>query len=227
MLFVVMLLGYALTYAQPKIRIEGDDVYDWGKTDPKDQPLTAKIKIFNQGTDTLKISLVKPECGCTTAPLDKNNIEPHGFATLSVRLSVGGEDGPVDKSIAITSNDPVSPQKNLSLKADIIRPIRFSSRILLFGSFELNKEATSSLTIKNNTGKTIHIRAMKKVPKEVMINIKKNVQIAPNKEFTLKARYTPGALSNLSGKLTLKTDNEEMETVEILFLGSFPPAKKK
>lgn len=223
---ILLILGYTLAYSQPQINIEGNDVYDWGKINPKDKPLTAKVKIFNKGTDTLKISEVKPGCGCTTAPLDKNNIEPDGFATFTITLNVSN-DGPVNKSIRITSNDPKSPTKNFVLKADIVRPIGLSQKFLSLGNLEINKEAISKVTIKNNTNQVIQINEINVEPKELLTNIKKNTKILANKEFILEVKYTPKNTSNISGKITLKTDNKEMENLEISVWGSFPQEKKK
>ena len=223
---VLFIFGYTFAYSQPKIQIEGNDVYDWGKINPKGKPLIAKVKIFNKGTETLNITEVKPGCGCTTAPLDKNNIEPKGYATLSITLNVSN-DGPVHKSIRITSNDPKTPTKNLSLKAEIMSPIGLSQKFLVFSNMEINKEAISKVIIKNNSSKTIQFLKIITEPKELITNIKKNTRIPANKEFTLEVKYTPKSTSNLFGKVTLKTNNKEMETLEISVGGNIAPAKNK
>lgn len=207
--------------SQPKIEIEGNDTYDWGKIDPKGAPLKAKVKIYNKGTGTLKIAEVKPGCGCTTAPLDKNNIEPNGFATLSITLNVSN-DGPVHKSIRITSNDPNTPNKILYLKADIVRPIGLSKNYIAFNNLQIGKESTSNVVIKNNTKKDIKISDIIVEPKDFKVNIKKNTKIPANKELTLEVRITPNNSSNINGKITLKTDNKDMKSIDIFLWGSFP-----
>jgi len=68
MIFAIVSCGYS----QQKLEVIGCNNYDWGTTYPKDSPLKVKIKIKNSGNDILKIYEVKPACGCTTAPLDKN-----------------------------------------------------------------------------------------------------------------------------------------------------------
>jgi hypothetical protein len=222
---ILMLLIYTIANSQPIIQIEGNDVYDWGKVDPKGKPLTGTVKIFNKGNETLKITEVKPGCGCTTAPLDKNDIEPNGFATLSITLSVNN-DGPVYKSISISSNDPKSSTKSLALKADIVRPIGLSKKFLNFGDLELNKETQSSVTIKNNTNKDILFTDIINEPKELELNINKNSVIKAQKELILEIKYTPKNSNNLSGKITIKTDNKEMDSFEISIWGKFPQEKK-
>ncbi|MBM2815211.1 MAG: hypothetical protein HW421_1973 [Ignavibacteria bacterium] len=223
---ILNFLIYSVAFSQPQLQIEGNDVYDWGKIDPKGQPLTAKVKIFNKGNDTLKIIGVQPGCSCTTAPLDKNTIEPKGYATLSITLHVNN-DGHIQKPIRISSNDPNTPFKYLMLKADIVRPIGLSQRFINFGNLEINKEAVSKISILNNTNSTIIIKDIIFEPKELEVNIKNNTEIGANKEYILEVKFTPRNIINISGKITLITDYKEMETAEITVWGTFPPANKK
>jgi len=223
---ILIILGYTFAYSQPQIQIEGNDVYDWGIVDSKDKPLTAKVKIFNKGNDTLKIENVRPGCGCTTAPLDKYNIEPNGYATLDITLKVSS-DGKIKKSIRITSNDPVSPTKILSIKANIVPPLSLSVRFLNFGVLTINKESVATVKIKNNTEKSIKINDIIFEPKELSSNIKKTTEIPSNKELTLEVKYTPTKSTEFSGKVTLKTDYKNMKTIELSVVGRFPKTEKK
>lgn len=220
LLLLLSLLSFSIAYTQPQILIEGNDVYDWGKVNPKGKPLTAKVKIYNKGNEVLIISEVKPGCGCTTAPLDKNNIEPNGFATLSITLNINN-DGPVTKSIRISSNDPKTPTKNLLLKADIFKPISVFPKYLNFGDLVIAKETIANIQIKNNTNKIITIKDIIKDPTVLVLNIKKNDKINANATLNLLVKYTPDKKANLNGKLVLKTDNKEMDNIEISIFGRF------
>ena len=72
------------------INLECGDTYDWGTVWVKSETvLETQVKIFNSGKDTLVISEVHPSCGCTTAPIDKDRIEPAGYAVLSISLTPG------------------------------------------------------------------------------------------------------------------------------------------
>jgi hypothetical protein len=219
-LLFLLLLSYSVAYSQPQIEIEGNNIYDWGQIDTKGKPLTATIKIYNKGNETLNISQVKPDCGCTTAPLDKNNIEPNDFATLSISLTPYS-DGPLYKSIVIASNDPKTPNKNLSLTADVQRPIGVSPTFFNFGNLELNKEAQSSIRIKNNTNENIKIKDIIMEPAEMVLNVDETTVIEAKSEFILVAKYTPKTPTNIIGKVTVKTDLKEMDAFEITVYGMF------
>lgn len=225
-IIILVILGYTIAYSQPQIVIEGNDIYNWGKINPQGKPLTAKVKIFNKGNKTLKINKVKPGCGCTTAPLDKNIIEPNGFATLSISLNVSN-DGPVKKSINIESNDPKSPTKNLVIKAEIVRPIGLSQKYLNFGKLEINKESLAIISISNNTDKTILIKEIIIEPKEISLNINKNSKILSKKDIILEAKYTPKRSSDLSGRIIIKTNNTEIPTIELPVYGNMKKVNSK
>ncbi|MFA6570967.1 MAG: DUF1573 domain-containing protein [Bacteroidota bacterium] len=215
---VLIFLGYAFAYAQPQIVIQGNDVYDWGKINPKNKPLTAKVKIYNKGNKTLRIGEVKPDCGCTTAPLDKNVIEPNKYATLSISLKSEGK-GQMKKSIKITSNDPNTPIKNLILKADVFHPISFSRKSIILDNLTLNKESAIKVVITNNTNKNIIIKNVITEPKGLITNINKNTVLAANKELTMEVKYTPKKSLKFTGKITLKTNDKNIGDAIITVIG--------
>ncbi len=111
---VVFLFVPFLLFAQPKIEIVGGDTYDWGTVKRTDDPLRAKIKIKNVGTEVLKITEVKPGCGCTTAPLDKNELKPGEEASLDVTLRITGYQGNVTKKCQNSLERP-NKSKQISL----------------------------------------------------------------------------------------------------------------
>lgn len=61
--------------------------------------------LSNAGDDTLRISLVKPSCGCTTAPLDQKVIAPGDSVPLQVGFNSRHFNGVVNKVVHIHSND--------------------------------------------------------------------------------------------------------------------------
>ena len=95
----------------PKLEIVGGDTYDWKDVTPKNNPLTAKIKIRNTGSAMLIIPDVKPACGCTTAPLDNDSLMPGEEATLDVTLRISDRSQNLSKTITLITNDPKAQRK--------------------------------------------------------------------------------------------------------------------
>ncbi|MCX6156307.1 MAG: DUF1573 domain-containing protein [Candidatus Kapabacteria bacterium] len=196
-----------------KIEIDGGDTYNWGKVKPEKLPLKAIIKIFNRGNDTLKIGEVKPGCGCTTAPLDKKDIEPGGFASLNVTINVNN-DGKITKSITIHSNDPHNESKILMLEAEITRALARYPQFLSFQPVDLNKQASAEMTLKNNSDVSITIKDVKVEPEGATTNLKHNDVIAPGADYKVKVSYTPTKFGGFTCKLNFKTDHPEVPSVE-------------
>lgn len=74
------------------------------------------FKIKNSGNDVLEIKRVATSCGCTTAKVDKEKINPGEEANVSVTYDTAAMgDGPHGKGqqeriIYVKSNDPANPQ---------------------------------------------------------------------------------------------------------------------
>ncbi|MFM7339494.1 MAG: DUF1573 domain-containing protein, partial [Bacteroidota bacterium] len=152
----LMIFAGSFAYAQPKLTIIGGDTHDWGKVKPKDDPLKATIKIKNEGNELLKISDVRPGCGCTTAPLDKKELNPGEIASMDVTLKLGATSGMMTKSITINSNDPQSATKVLYLKADVVRPIQIlPTQYFSFGEMTVGTKSEAKLIIKNTSTQDI------------------------------------------------------------------------
>jgi uncharacterized cupredoxin-like copper-binding protein len=73
----------------------------------------------NSGKSTLKIKDVKTSCGCAVAEISAKEIKPGESASLKVELDTAKRKGRMSRSITIMSNDPDTPNKVLTLYADI------------------------------------------------------------------------------------------------------------
>src|ERR1043165_3054983 len=96
--------------AQARIQLEGEgkaldfgDVYAGSK-------LVHDVTIKNVGKDTLRISDVHAQCGCTATLLQENTIAPDGSTRMTVTFdSKNYPPGKVTKHVYITSNDTSQP----------------------------------------------------------------------------------------------------------------------
>ncbi|MFC2131226.1 DUF1573 domain-containing protein [Bacteroidota bacterium] len=210
---VVLILFSMITklYAQPKLEFEGGNTYDWGIVNPGESPLKAEIKIWNRGNDTLLIKNVKPGCGCTTAPLDKNVIPPSEYATLDVSLKISSYTGKINKNIKIETNIKSNPHIYFYLKANVFKPVTFLGKNYFnFGKIEPGKECEKTVKIRNNIDKDIKIVSIKKLPDYCKLNIDKGSVIPAKSEIDFKAiinRNEPGPFS-FSIKIQTDQSNE-------------------
>lgn len=219
--FFVFLLAVNFGFAQPKLVIIGGNTYDWGKSNPAQSPLKAKIQIKNTGTELLKIIEVKPGCGCTNAPLDKNEIAPNDVATMEISLNISSYTGDVTKSVRITSNDPANGDTYLFLKTNVFRPVIVEpSNYLGKSIINMNQETTFEYKLKNQTDKPVKVTDITLYPNQTISNLSKGEILPPNTEKSYTIKYTPTEPGRLNGSIKISTDNKTAEEIIIYFYGN-------
>lgn len=212
-----------LAVAQPKLTIIGGDIYDWKDVNAAQGPLKADVKIKNEGNEQLKIEEVKPACGCTTAPLDKNILAPGEVATLSVTLNISAYSGNVSKTVGLKSNDPEKPLRHLELRANIIRSIIFKpSTYMPFRDLQVGKESVSVIYMKNNSTEKFTISDIEIYPEDapLKINLTGKITLEPSQEVEVIGRMTPKEAGYQNAKIVMKTTNPDFPVVSIPAYGT-------
>ncbi len=218
---ILIAISIGAVFAQPKLEIVGGDTQDWGNVKAKESPLKADVKLKNIGDEKLVISNVKPTCGCTTAPLDKNELAPGESATMSVSLSVGSRTGNVNKSVYIYSNDAYRSKQVLRLKANVSRSLEIQpKRYLTFNEMTVGLSQSASVNIKNNSNKTVTITDIKISPENMMINIDEGQKIKPGEAVKLEATVRPTKKGYFNCHVTLKTTDKDYPELKISGFGN-------
>lgn len=92
--------------------------HNFGKI-PDTQPVTHTFAVRNLGGQPLNLSNVQTSCGCTAAVLDHQILQPGETTRLNVQYDPRGRSGPQSRTVVIQSNDPKTPQKQLTVVAMI------------------------------------------------------------------------------------------------------------
>ena len=201
---------------QPKLEFIGGDTYDWGLVSPKDNPLKASVIIKNTGNAKLKITRVKPACGCTTAPLTKTELEPGDTTTMNVTLRINSRGGKVHKTIRIASNDPKNPNLIYHLKCKVFMPLELKpTPYFPFSTMKVGSEAVSTVTLTNNTKKTVTFSDIEFEPKDLVFNIKDGEKIKPGQTIDLVIKYRPKKTGYFNCWVKMKTTCKDMPNIYI------------
>ena len=131
----------------PKIVCE-EPVFDFGETDV--EKIDHAFVLKNAGNATLIITGVKPACGCTTAKMATQTLEPGQEVKLETSLSLKGRQGMQNKTIGIESNDPLTPVLQLALKGSVIPKIAVAPETINLGRIMDDEPRSASLTVKSN-----------------------------------------------------------------------------
>ncbi len=84
----------------------------------KGEVIVHEFEIKNEGSAMLKITDVKPACGCTVARYDRE-IAPGKSGIVKATVKTDNFGGPIAKSIAVFTNDPENPKLQLVVKANV------------------------------------------------------------------------------------------------------------
>jgi hypothetical protein len=106
--------------SRPQIQIT-PEIYDFGEI-KYGQIAKHTFKVKNIGQEVLKITKIATSCGCTTAEIKEKSIAPGKEANLNVEYNTGlmsgsHAKGEQERIIYIKTNDPVSPQAEVVIRA--------------------------------------------------------------------------------------------------------------
>lgn len=228
-LFAGMFLLFTISvFAQPKIEIIGGDTYNWGDVKLSEGPLKATVKLKNTGNEELIIQNVKPSCGCTTAPLDKDRLKPGETAKVDITLKIS-HGGPISKNIRVASNDPNVPNKNLTIKANVIEMLKIEpTSYIRFQELQVGKESMASLSLFNNDKIPMKVKKSDIEPSYMIVNfvtakgevLNNEAVIAPGQKIDVRVKVTPQASGYFKSKINLTSDHPDHKSIEISGYGN-------
>lgn len=96
-----------------------EESFDFGKVNEGEKP-SHIYRFKNTGSNPLKITRVKPSCGCTTPSWSKEEIAPGEEGFVEVSYNSKNRPGMANKSITVTGNFE-QRNKVLRFKVDVIK----------------------------------------------------------------------------------------------------------
>ncbi|HZR18926.1 MAG TPA: DUF1573 domain-containing protein [Verrucomicrobiae bacterium] len=137
----------------PKIQVD-QMICDFGKTSQV-ASVSGVFKLKNIGRALLKIEPPKPSCGCTVAALKPDSLPPGATGELSFTMNLGTYRATLEKHIAVRSNDPLTPEISLTVKADYT-PLYDLSPMMLAPNLAFGVNQTNEfITITRTDGKPL------------------------------------------------------------------------
>ncbi len=94
-----------------------ETIKDFGAVNRGDR-VTHDFRIDNAGAGALEITDVRPSCGCTVADYDKT-IAPGQSGVIKATMDTSNLKGGVAKAVRVYTNDPLNPEINLVIKANV------------------------------------------------------------------------------------------------------------
>jgi hypothetical protein len=208
-LIALCLIALNALVAQPKIDVVGGTMLDFGDS-YVGQKVSRIVTVKNTGKDTLHITDVKAQCGCTAALMSDADkiVPPHGTGKLSISFDTHNYGGTkVSKQVYISSNDTSQPRVTITFTTNVLKVLDVDPALLSFDNMKLDSTYTRTLTVGNpspkNSLKIISVDP--KVP-EISVTLMKN-ELMPGEKTQLQAVYHATKTGTFQGMIELTTND--------------------
>lgn len=95
------------------------DLIDFGKMQ-QHETQTATVTVSNTGTETLELTEVIADCGCTVPTLETKSLAPGKSTTMEIQFNSKNFNGHIVKMVTILSNDPRTPRQEVMIAAKVL-----------------------------------------------------------------------------------------------------------
>ncbi len=99
------------------VAVIAEPIFDAGEV-PVGEQVDVTFEIGNDGDAPLRITQVRPACGCTVVEYDEV-IEPGETGKIQASLDTTSIVGPNTKAITVITDDPVTPRIQLTIQSDV------------------------------------------------------------------------------------------------------------
>jgi len=179
----------------------------------QDQKVSYKYKVTNNGSAPLRITDVLTSCGCTYVLTGERELSPGKSTFIEVRFDPAGMIGAIHKSLEVISNDPSSPNTQLTFEAGVVREIMPSTTVVFFNEVSRSDSVSSNIRLQSGDGQPVVLTDIK-IPGAPYLSC--NPQNSGNDvilNITLDGRQIPKHRYQGTDILTVRTSNSKVPSL--------------
>jgi hypothetical protein len=184
--------------------------------------LNHEFTFTNAGDAELVISSVVPACGCTSLTEWTKSIPPGGTGKIPLEFNTTGMLGPVNRSVAVYSNDPSVPVSVVFVEGTVWQQVEVRPNMALI-QMPPNGSQTFSTTliITNQMDAPMKLEA----PVSSVPQFRARVEeVTAGKEFNLIIDTVPPLPpGNIQGAVTIATSSKEVPELNIAVMAIAQP----
>lgn len=196
--------------AEPRIKLN-ENFWDFGHI-PNCTKVSQIFEIENQGGDTLIITRVRSDCGCTHTPLSKSKIAPGEMAKLELIFDPRKFQGQIQKAVSIMSNDMVTPISDIVFTATVglKNPMtKLNPEGIFFDTLNSSQGRIGEIEVKNISKTELFITVIQEPQEFIDYRIEK-FKLIPGESTQIFFRTRPPLASGLiRTSLTLEFSGSE------------------
>jgi len=216
--FMILAISATAAVASPQIYVQNPS-HNFG-TLIQGKKLDHTFIIKNNGDSPLKISHIRPACGCTAANASSPVVLPGKTSEIKATFNSANFFGNVSKTIAVESNDPATPVYTLTIAGNIIEEISVKPKQLNLGQVKPETSITTYITLENRGPKPLKLISANSPMPQLSIKSDKS-QIKPGESAKINITVIPRQEDRmLSGYITISTDNPDKKEIMVPVYGS-------
>lgn len=164
-LFVVLICFSAVAVSQGHSagRLDMKErIFDFGLV-PQESRVVHNFTLKNVGDAEVNITKVKSNCGCTTAPVDKNKIVPGDSTVMEVTFKSGKRTGKQEKHVNVTTDMEPRGLFRIVIQAWVetptqrTPPLTAEPRIIDYAPPDMKHRGKAEVILKNNSDETLEL----------------------------------------------------------------------
>jgi hypothetical protein len=173
------------------------------------------FRFVNKGTQTLQVQSVLASCGCTSTLLSKKSIKAGQEGQIEVVVDTSGRAGALNKTVTVTSNDPLHQQVVLTITAQVEPEFALSQPSVFFGSVPKGQEVIKEITITVQSPKPVSLLSVESNDPEVTVRMEQ-VPNTDGRKYRLIAVQKADAKEGYHyGTFAIKTTSETTPVLRI------------
>lgn len=223
---IVLWPAVTLAARSPIIEIE-DKILDFGDL-AVGTTAEGVFIVRNAGGAPLEIREVRPTCGCTVADFDRA-VAPGEAGRIHTVLDTTGYRGPVSWALMVFTNDPATPQVNLTVRANVVSFVEVLPRPLVRVNVLQGDTVQEKVVLASGTGAPFRVVGVSGAGEHVQTAVRELLgddRVANQKgsQWELSITITPGAPEGvLHRDLVVKTDLPKAPEVNVSLSGVIRP----
>ncbi len=197
-LLVCLIAISSTAFAGPQMMLP-ETYFNFGYV-PQHAKISHTFWIKSIGDDDLKILKVIPGCGCTKAPLEKNNIAIGDSTRLEIIFSTKQYKSLISKSPKIQTNEGTG-DKSVMFKAHVVTnpdstyPLVVSPFIVNFSQASNKKNDNIVINISNVTDQDLELSLIDYADDKFNVDIPKHIEAGKTAQASIKLNDEATALS--------------------------------
>ena len=146
--------------AQPKINFTNTS-HDFGQVF-QGQKMTISFNFVNSGEGPLVIHGVHAGCGCTAVEVEKGRpYQPGEKGSVNITFDSANFAGPVTKIITVMTNQKLTPDRTLTIRANVVQEIGATPPLVDFGDLLVGETKDATVIIKSTNRQNLTVGTLR------------------------------------------------------------------